>query len=155
VEATIALAVVIGIVIFGLLGGWVAGEKHRHEGEGFLLGFFLGPYGVLIEALLPTLAQGELAARATRIQEGIALEEKQRAEQREKEKRERPERIAQQIHQQAKQREEAAQKKAARVESLKRRWAGTPDWARMVLIGFAVGMALSVPLVTFTFLVGR
>jgi hypothetical protein len=45
----------IGLCITGGLGSWVATEKKRDGGEGFLLGLFFGPFGVLIEALMPTL----------------------------------------------------------------------------------------------------
>ena len=38
--------------VFGLVGMWVAGLKGRGGGEGFLLGFLLGPIGVLVEAVL-------------------------------------------------------------------------------------------------------
>jgi hypothetical protein len=59
-EAPVSLyTLVLGIaficgLIFGFLGRWIAGEKHREPSEGFLLGFLFGPLGVLIEALLPT-----------------------------------------------------------------------------------------------------
>jgi len=46
------------VLIWGalmLLGGWVAGCKGRATGEGMLLTLFLGPLGLLLEALLPTL----------------------------------------------------------------------------------------------------
>lgn len=48
------------LVIFGvalgcsLVGTYVAEEKHRSPGEGLILGFLLGPIGVLVEAMLPT-----------------------------------------------------------------------------------------------------
>lgn len=41
-------------VVMTPLGAWVATQKRRSAGEGALLGFGLGPFGVLIEALLPT-----------------------------------------------------------------------------------------------------
>jgi len=47
------LGFAVWIIVFGLLGGWVAGQCGREQTEGFLLGAFLGPFGVLIEALLP------------------------------------------------------------------------------------------------------
>lgn len=36
-----------------LLGVYVAGEKGRSGWEGFILALLFGPFGVLIEALLP------------------------------------------------------------------------------------------------------
>ena len=47
------LIAVLVISAFGWLGGWVAKQHGRDESEGRLLGAFLGPMGVLIEALLP------------------------------------------------------------------------------------------------------
>lgn len=48
--------VVVGValVISGVIGGWVAQQKRRDFGEGFLAGILLGPIGWLIEAMLPT-----------------------------------------------------------------------------------------------------
>lgn len=40
-------------LIMSVFGVWVAGQKNRKPSEGFLLGFLFGPFGVLIEALLP------------------------------------------------------------------------------------------------------
>lgn len=40
-------------LVWILLGGYVAQQKRRNMKEGVLLGL-LGPFGVLIEALLPT-----------------------------------------------------------------------------------------------------
>src|SRR5437588_52348 len=47
--------IVFGIVwiIFGCLGAWIANQKHRDGGEGFILGLLFGPIGCLIEAILP------------------------------------------------------------------------------------------------------
>jgi hypothetical protein len=48
-------AVAIGLVImvaFGGLGARVASQRGRWEGEGFILGFLLGPLGVAIVAFL-------------------------------------------------------------------------------------------------------
>ena len=41
--------------IFGILGSWIASQKGRSSGEGFVLGFLFGPIGALIEAVLPTI----------------------------------------------------------------------------------------------------
>lgn len=51
VLAALALA---GILLWGPLGAWVASQKRRALGEGFVLGAVFGPFGVLIEALLPS-----------------------------------------------------------------------------------------------------
>lgn len=40
--------------IFAMLGGWISAQKNRSGGEGALLGFFFGPLGCIIAALLPT-----------------------------------------------------------------------------------------------------
>jgi hypothetical protein len=44
---------IIGAVITGALGRYVASEKGRSGGEGFLLGFLFSILGVIIVALLP------------------------------------------------------------------------------------------------------
>lgn len=49
----VVAAAVVGTA-FGVFGGWVASQKGRDVGEGVALGFVLGPFGVLIEALLPS-----------------------------------------------------------------------------------------------------
>ena len=55
------------VVVFGfsILGGWLAREKNRDATEGYALGFLFGPFGVLIEALLPTFTTEQAAQRAT------------------------------------------------------------------------------------------
>jgi hypothetical protein len=50
VLCVIAVGVIVGC---GLLGGYVAQQKQRSYGEGFLFGALLGPFGLLIEVLLP------------------------------------------------------------------------------------------------------
>ncbi len=42
-------------IVTGFLGAFVAIQKHRTLAEGFAMGLIFGPFGVLIEALLPTL----------------------------------------------------------------------------------------------------
>jgi hypothetical protein len=54
----VELYVVIGffvLLIHAMLGGWVASQKGRNGLEGFVLGFFFGPLGVLVESNLPEL----------------------------------------------------------------------------------------------------
>lgn len=52
-EFLIVLAV--GCCLFGCFGAWVACQKNRGFDEGLALGLLFGPFGVLIEALLPSL----------------------------------------------------------------------------------------------------
>jgi hypothetical protein len=49
----LAIALVLGLPLCGLLGLWIAARKQRSSAEGFFLGFLLGPVGVIIEAALP------------------------------------------------------------------------------------------------------
>ena len=49
-----AILAIIWILGFGWLGAWAAGQKNRSLKEGLLLALVLGPYGVLVELLLPT-----------------------------------------------------------------------------------------------------
>lgn len=52
----LVLIVVIGIPaqwIFSVLSATVVGDWHGRAGFGFMLGFFLGPFGLLIACLLP------------------------------------------------------------------------------------------------------
>jgi hypothetical protein len=51
----------------GFMGGWIAEQKNRKTGEGFVLGALLGPLGWIIEALLPTIPQPS-AAEVERIE---------------------------------------------------------------------------------------
>ena len=52
--AAILLIGLIFIVVWASLGIWIAEQKGRGQGEGLILGALLGPFGVIIEALLPT-----------------------------------------------------------------------------------------------------
>lgn len=47
------VAWIVGGAIFGILGAWIADQKWRSGSEGFMLGALFGPFGCLIEALLP------------------------------------------------------------------------------------------------------
>lgn len=53
-EGTYVLFGMIGWMACIGLGCYVAGEKGREPGEGFVLALLFGPFGVLISALLPT-----------------------------------------------------------------------------------------------------
>jgi uncharacterized membrane protein YeaQ/YmgE (transglycosylase-associated protein family) len=52
--AAIVLLVMLEIVIFGSLAGWIGQQKGRRPEEGMLLGALFGPLGVIVVALLPT-----------------------------------------------------------------------------------------------------
>jgi len=49
----IGLAVAATWAAFTWLGGWIASEKGRDPSQGYLLGFFLGLFGVMIVLFLP------------------------------------------------------------------------------------------------------
>ncbi|MGE4196031.1 MAG: hypothetical protein AB7G11_02760 [Phycisphaerales bacterium] len=57
------VAIAFCLVILGPFGLFVAAAKRRSKLEGFLLGLLFGPFGILIEALLPN---GERPAPAGR-----------------------------------------------------------------------------------------
>jgi hypothetical protein len=80
-----ALVVGLAVVWFvcGCLGAWVARQKGRGGDEGFYLGFLFGPFGVLIEALLPNKAAGsEAVASGKRPGESIAQRRQREREER-------------------------------------------------------------------------
>lgn len=57
--------------VFGPLGAYVAAQKNRPKTEGFLLGFFFGPFGPIYEGMLPDCESWrEKAARSQRAREG-------------------------------------------------------------------------------------
>lgn len=60
--------------IFGLIGVYIAMQKGRSEGEGFCLGCFLGPLGLILAALLPTKERHE-QHREVRFHNGPADED--------------------------------------------------------------------------------
>jgi uncharacterized membrane protein YeaQ/YmgE (transglycosylase-associated protein family) len=53
---------IIGWIVFGLLGGYVAAHKGYPPKWGILAGVILGPIGIVIAALLPTTAEGRETA---------------------------------------------------------------------------------------------
>jgi hypothetical protein len=53
----------VAAVVCGLLGLYVSGQKNRSVAEGLGLGCLLGPFGVIIEALLPTVDRPRPAPR--------------------------------------------------------------------------------------------
>jgi hypothetical protein len=55
VDSIIGLVVIGGLyfVICGGFGQYIAGEKRRGAAEGMLFGVLLGPFGLLVLALLP------------------------------------------------------------------------------------------------------
>lgn len=56
---TWVLAIGIGNVACAFLSSWVASQKNRGPGEGFLLGLLFNALGVIVEALLPVGEQDE------------------------------------------------------------------------------------------------
>lgn len=58
----IGILLVVGLLMAGC-GAYVAGQKRRDPIEGALFGFFLGPLGIVIVALLPTGDFGSGPAR--------------------------------------------------------------------------------------------
>jgi len=54
---------VVAWIAMPFLGLFVAIQKHRSGGEGLLLGLFFGPFGVLIEALLPSATPQQVAEK--------------------------------------------------------------------------------------------
>ena len=70
----VLIVVFLSACMFAVLGGWIACQKNRDPGEGAFLGFLFGPFGCLIEAVLPSLAAARpAAARVTPPAETAAL----------------------------------------------------------------------------------
>jgi hypothetical protein len=59
------IGVVAAWIAAGLLGGWVATQKGRRAAEGLALGVLFGPFGVIVEALLPNVAPEPEPPRST------------------------------------------------------------------------------------------
>ncbi|WP_422928232.1 hypothetical protein [Singulisphaera sp. PoT] len=55
--------VVVSAVVYAVLGAWVAVQNGRGKIEGSILGLLLGPFGVLVEALLPSRDYHEMPRR--------------------------------------------------------------------------------------------
>jgi len=56
-----SIGIGIYLAIVGEVGSYIAEQKGRSVGGGFLFGFFFGPLGLVIEACVPTLgAQGKM-----------------------------------------------------------------------------------------------
>jgi hypothetical protein len=84
-EMAFVLGVIAVMLIFGAFGRYVAAEKNRDPGEGFLLGLLFGPLGVLVEACLPNIPPPATPAPPSSAE--IALMRRQEADrQSEKEK---------------------------------------------------------------------
>lgn len=45
--------VIVSAIVFAGFGAWIARQNGRRPAEGFMLGFCFGPFGVLVEALMP------------------------------------------------------------------------------------------------------
>ena len=72
-------------LITGFIGQYVAKEKNREQGEGFILGFLLSVLGIIIVALLPTkvsIQQPQVTKELTEEEKAVLAEkERKRAEQ--------------------------------------------------------------------------
>lgn len=143
-------------VVTGAVGSWIAAQKNRPGGEGFALGFFFGPLGLIIEALLPTLTKEQLdqllrekAARrfggnfpATPSQppSSAELEARRAREQEWREVRERERGKTREVA------EEARRHRAEALAKMRRAIFGfgwfraLPDWLQPILIGLAVAL---------------
>ncbi len=55
-DDTLLIFVIIVYLLSSILTGvWIAGQKNRGTGEAVVLGILFGPFGCIMEALLPTL----------------------------------------------------------------------------------------------------
>jgi hypothetical protein len=50
----VILAAIVLIALWGGGGAYVAGQKYRSPAEGFWLALLFGPFGLIVEACLPT-----------------------------------------------------------------------------------------------------
>lgn len=160
-EFLIPIVVVAVVVVFGILGCWIASQKRRDQTEGFILGLLFGPIGVIIEAVLPTLVpspppppdpaedltEEELerirdqrrrllaAEQAKKLAADRELEEwrKRRIEEMRRENEERERRLR--------------EAKAAVSRSMKGFWLWIPDWVKMTAVGLVMGAILCIPIV--------
>ena len=70
---------IVAAAIFGLIGRYVAKEKNRDVAEGFIGGFFLGPIGIIIVALLPNkekvVISDEEKEEQKRLEEEVSIQE--------------------------------------------------------------------------------
>ena len=53
-SATTIVIAVMSIAIMLIGGAWIAPQKGRSKWEGAILAFFFGPFGLVVEALLPS-----------------------------------------------------------------------------------------------------
>lgn len=51
----VIVVIVLVLVVCAVLGRWIARQKGRSKREGTILGLLFGPFGCLVEGLLPTL----------------------------------------------------------------------------------------------------
>jgi hypothetical protein len=150
--------IVVIAIVFALFGSWVAGQKNRDQGEGATLGCIFGPFGVLIEALLPTLqppappTEAELTAQRERErQRREKLEAEARAFQQWREARERE--LAEQREAQARWlrglRDDFVGGCKVVREEYKALWEAIPDWVKMTALGLVIGVILCLPFVLY------
>lgn len=72
------IATCVVLLLTAGLGAWVATQRHRGAGEGLVLGLLFGPFGVLVEALLPAgtpAKAGAFVPHKKRRSEGYRFEE--------------------------------------------------------------------------------
>jgi hypothetical protein len=159
-EILIPVVVVVALV-FGILGSWIAGQKRKDGGEGFILGLIFGPIGVIIEAVLPTPAQTPPSAPAAELtneeQDRVQEQRRKQAAQEQAKQlaaaRELEEWRKARIEQMRSENEERARRwreaKAIFVRSQKALWREIPDWAKMTAVGLLIGLVVCTPLFIF------
>ncbi len=144
-------------VVFGFLGMWIALQKRREQQEGFILGLLFGPLGVLIEAVLPTIAE-PTSPQPQRALTGEELE-RRREQRRRHEALLEAQRLAaeRELEEWRKAREETLRReaeareryiretKAALVQGFRTLWLSLPDWLKMTAVGLVLGLVLCTP----------
>ena len=140
-------------VVFGFLGMWIAVQKRREQQEGFILGLLFGPLGVLIEAVLPTIAE-PTSAQPQRAPTEEDLERIRELRRRDEANRLAAERV---LEERRKAREETLRKEAEARERYIRETISTivqgiralrlslPDWVKMTAVGLVLGLVLCTP----------
>ena len=137
----VLLSVVAWVVVFTFLGSWVSCQKHRRPEEGAILGLLFGPFGVLLEALLPTLQPAPPPSPP----QGPTGKELRAM--REEAEREREVLTTRQLKEAAESLRLSREQRAYRARRRRERWEATPDWLKMVLAGLGVGALVCVPII--------
>ena len=157
-EILIPIVVVVALA-FAALGTWIASQKNRDGGEGFILGLLFGPIGVIIEAVLPTVAQPPPPAPAAELteeeQDRIQEQRRRQAAQEEAKRlaaaRELEERRKARIEQMRREKrgkgsDARGKRKRNSSRSIKALWRWIPDWVKMASAGLLLGLVLCTPL---------